>query len=87
MEVTYCKDYDEKIKNLKMRNRSYCYTDRRGATYYYRRCSLHRIGGPATEFCDGKKWWYLFDVNYKENEYNKLIKNIPLLYWKNRHNL
>ena len=87
MILTHCKDYDEKIKNLKMGNRSYCYTDRCGSTYYYRKWTTHRIDGPAKTFWDGSKYYYLFDVNYSEDVYNKLINNLPLLYWNNRDKL
>ena len=58
-----------------------------GTKYWYRNNGLHRLDGPAVEKCDGSKLLYLFGIMYKEVEYNKLVSNIPLLYWKNRDNL
>jgi hypothetical protein len=38
--------------------------------------SFHRLDGPAIEYSDGDKWWYLNDTRYfSEQEYqNELIK-------------
>ena len=55
-----------------------------GNKYWYRNNRFHRIGGPAIEYSDGEKNWYLFGSRYSEDDYNKLVSNIPLLYWKNR---
>lgn len=45
----------------------------------------HRIGGPAV--IGWLNEYYLFDVDYEEEEYYQIIKNIPLLYWQNRDKL
>ena len=47
----------------------------------------HRIGGPAIEYSDGEKFWCLFGSHYSEDDYNKVISNLPLVYWKNRGKL
>ena len=54
-----------------------------GDKRWYRKGFIHRIGGPAVEYSDGKSW-YLFGIDYSEEEYNKLVSNIPLLYWVHR---
>ena len=58
-----------------------------GSKNWYFNNKLHRIGGSAIEVWYNGKYWYLFGVEYDEEEYNKLISNIPLFYWKNRDEL
>ena len=58
-----------------------------GSKNWYRNNKLHRVDGPAIEYHDGNKGWFLFDKRYSEGEYNKLVSNIPLFYWKNRDQL
>ena len=53
-----------------------------GDKWYYRKGLSHRIWGHAIEWSDGEKWWYLFGVEYTEDDYNTLMSNLPLLYWK-----
>ena len=55
-----------------------------GEKHWYRKCMSHRLYGPAVEWCDGGKSWYLFDTYYTEDEHNRIISNLPLLYWNNR---
>ena len=46
--------------------------------------TTHRIGGPAVEYSDGYNEYWLYGepyLEYDEDEYNKAISNIPLLYW------
>ena len=42
----------------------------------------HRLDGPALEYSDGSKIWRLYGNYYTEDEYNYLVSNLPLLYWK-----
>ena len=59
----------------------------KGNKYWYRKGFIHRIGGSAVEFYNGSRGWFLFDRYYSEDEYNKLVSNLPLFYWKNRDKL
>jgi hypothetical protein len=59
---------------------------RDGSKYWYRNGMNHRLYGPAVEF-NNDKYWYLFDKEYSEDEYNEIMKNAPLFYWKNRDKL
>lgn len=36
---------------------------------------LHRENGPAIEWDDGDKEWYLNDIKYSEEDFNEKIKN------------
>jgi hypothetical protein len=44
-----------------------------GKFWYYKN-KQHRIGGPAVEWDDGAKWWYLDDKRY--DNYDDYIKEI-----------
>ena len=52
-----------------------------GNIIWYKHDKRHRIDGPAIEFINGDIEWWLYDEQYTEEEYNKLISNIPLLFW------
>ena len=54
---------------------------------WYRNGLYHRLYGPAIECSDGDKRWFLFGIQYYEDEYNEIMKNVPLFYWKNRDNI
>jgi hypothetical protein len=54
---------------------------RGGDKYWYKHGELHRINGPACEFESFVNGYYLYGYSYTKEEYNKLIENIPLLYW------
>jgi hypothetical protein len=41
-----------------MNNESYFKTDLFGNKYWYEDRLLHRLDGPAVEYCDGEKSWY-----------------------------
>ena len=58
-----------------------------GYKCWYRNGLFHRLYGPAVECSDGNKRWWLFGVHYFEDEYNEIMKNVPLFYWKNRRKL
>ena len=68
-------------------NKNGCYINQIGDKGYYRNNKHHRIGGPAVECANGEKWWYLFGLPYSEDGYNKVMNNLPLLYWNFRHRL
>ena len=58
-----------------------------GDKFWFRNGMEHRLYGPAVEWGDGCKWWCLFGKQYSEDDYNKIMKNVPLFYWKNRRKL
>ena len=58
-----------------------------GDKSWLRKGFRHRICGPAVEWSGGIKSWYVFGSRYSEDDYNKVISNLPLLYWKNRDRL
>ena len=58
-----------------------------GDKCWFRNGMEHRLYGPAVEFSDGSKMWWLFGLHYFEDEYNEIMKNAPLFYWKNRDKL
>ena len=45
-----------------------------GHYYWYLNGKLHREDGPAVEFSDGIKLWYLNGVNLTEAEFNARTK-------------
>ena len=52
------------------------------ATYYYKdeACNiLHREDGPAVEWINGIKYWYMNGKNYSKEEYKRLLKMINFL--------
>ena len=51
---------------------------------WYRNGLYHRLYGHAIEYSNGDKSWWLFDNEYHESEYNEIMKNVPLFYWKTR---
>ena len=58
-----------------------------GTKVWYRNGKGHRLYGPAVERCEGLKTWWLFDNEYYESDYNEIMKNVPLFYWKNMDKL
>lgn len=38
-----------------------------GSTFWYFEGNLHRKEGPAVEYCDGEKQWWLRGKRYTEN--------------------
>jgi hypothetical protein len=39
---------------------------------------LHRENGPAVEWSNGDKWWYLNGMNYTEQDYKYKTRSIKL---------
>ena len=44
-----------------------------GDKYWYRNGKCHREDGPAVEYANGTKFWYLNDIEYTESEYKAEI--------------
>ena len=45
------------------------YPDR---TYHLHGNKLHRLDGPAVEFLDGGKEWWVFGTRYTEKQFNSI---------------
>jgi hypothetical protein len=60
----------------------YIYINELGSKYYFKDKEmkiLHREDGPAVDYSDGYKLWYLNGMNYTETEFNyKIAKEIVL---------
>jgi len=52
--------------------------DEHGDTFYYKDDELHRIDGPAVEWWDGRKHWWINGFNYSEAEYIVEIRKIKI---------
>jgi hypothetical protein len=56
---------------------------------WYKNGQRHRIDGPAIIQKHGDKYqyfWFLYYERYSKDEYNRVISNLPLLYWS-RHKM
>lgn len=51
----------------------YLFIDQFGTKFWYKGNNYHREDGPAIEYIDGIKRWYLNGINYTEERYNKEI--------------
>lgn len=49
-----------------------CISQRMPYKAWYDSGELHRVGGPAIEYIDGTKEWYLKGIQYTEVEYNRV---------------
>jgi hypothetical protein len=48
--------------------------DKYGTKYWYNeKRKFHRLDGPAIEYADGDKFWYIEGEAYTEEEFNKKI--------------
>ena len=45
------------------------YIDTYGTKHWYLNDKLHRTDGPAVEYSDGDKFWFINDVELSEEEY------------------
>ena len=52
------------------------YVDKHGDKRYYLNGKLHREDGPAIEYANGTKRWYLYDIHYSKEEYDEQCLNI-----------
>jgi hypothetical protein len=55
--------------------------DSDGSKRWYHNDNLHRIDGPAIEYKNGRKEWFLYGVLYDEYKYKTITSNIPLMHW------
>jgi hypothetical protein len=53
--------------------------DTNGDKFWYKNGELHREDGPAVEYYDGTKKWYLNGFNYTEEEFLKKISPVKEL--------
>ena len=56
-------------------------TDRFGTKRYYWNNKLHREDGPAVEWSNGTKEWYLYGIKYTEKEFKDRLKSREGLPW------
>lgn len=47
-----------------------------GRKSWYQNGKYHRLDGPAIECEDGNNRWYIEDVQYSEEDFNKIISEI-----------
>jgi len=52
--------------------------DKYGSVCYYKDDKLHREDGPAVEYADGAKAWYLNSIRYSEKDYIVEVRKIKL---------
>lgn len=65
-------DFKRYINNDPLQKKAF-YLYRDGAKYFHLNDNLHREDGPAVEFPDGYKEWWLEGVCYEEDEQIYLI--------------
>jgi hypothetical protein len=66
-----------KRKNIQLRTPQYVLIDELGTKYYYRDRKMticHREDGPAVEWVDGTKSWWIEGRRVSEEEFNKRTK-------------
>lgn len=54
---------------------SFCKTSKNGTKLWYKNCQLHREDGPAIEWHDGDKDWFINGVQLSEEEFNQWLAN------------
>ncbi len=47
-----------------------------GGKYWYQNGIFHRMNGPAIEYANGEKTWYLIGKQYTEEEYKIEIEHL-----------
>jgi len=47
-----------------------------GTKFWHQKGKFHRLDGPAIEYANGDKSYYIEDVKYTEEEFNKKINPI-----------
>ena len=45
-----------------------------GTKYWSLNGEFHRANGPAIEYADGDKYWYLGGIGYSESDYRKELQ-------------
>jgi hypothetical protein len=48
--------------------------DSRGTKYWYQNDKLHRLDGPACEYANGDKYWYIKGTEYSKEKFEALLK-------------
>ena len=48
-----------------------------GNKVWYKNCKLHREDGPACEYSNGSKFWFLNGIEYSEQEFNEKMNPTP----------
>ena len=67
-------DYIEKHPNF-----TGCLENRFKTIVWFKNGEYHREDGPAVEYADGDKWWYLNNLRYyKEQDYKIAVRIIKL---------
>jgi len=59
----------------------YIYIDEYGHKYYYKDKAMttrHRLDGPAVEYANGNKFWYVDDKQLTEKKFNDLTAPLEL---------
>ena len=51
-------------------------TNSGGSKYWFQNGERHRLDGPACEWADGSKAWYINGIQYTENEWKIEIEKI-----------
>jgi hypothetical protein len=54
------------------------YANENGTVTWFKDGVLHREDGPAVEFTDGRKYWWLNDVELTEEEFNQWLSKKEL---------
>lgn len=64
-------------KRIKSHEDGYSFfkTTKNGTKLWYKNCQLHREDGPAIEWHDGDKDWFINGVQLSEEEFNQWLAN------------
>ena len=60
------------MKTIDLGNGAACIIDNNGDKYWVLGDYPHRIDGPAIEYADGHKSWYINGEKYSEEEFNMI---------------
>lgn len=60
-----------------------CVEDSFAIYYYNEENQLHKEDGPAVEYSDGRKWWYIngkkYPGPYTDEEWQRFVRKVLLL--------
>jgi len=48
-----------------------------GTIRWYQNGKCHRLDGPAVEYANGTKYWYIEGVEYSEEQFNQKVNPRP----------
>ena len=57
--------------------------DQSSITWYNEKEEIHREDGPAVEYTNGNKWWWLYDKQYTKKDYYKELVKRGLMTYEN----